>query len=131
MFVLYCVGAVVGGIAALEAIIAVLVDGRASAGCGILLDCVSRSTQYSTRTLTKIQFAFLAIGIASGCATAFMYVVSNAVNQYGAQVNLQAYKGTNFLIITWIATILPLIAAMLWCVDCCAGPDRRKRKSSY
>ena len=41
MFVLYCVGAVLAGIAAIEAIIAFLTDGRASAACGILLDCVS------------------------------------------------------------------------------------------
>ena len=47
-------------------------------------------------------------------ATAFIYAVTNAVNQYGTQVNLQAYKGTNFLIISWIATALPLIAPLLW-----------------
>ena len=41
MFVLYCIGAAFAGLAALEAIIAFLVDGRLSALCNAVLDIVS------------------------------------------------------------------------------------------
>ena len=111
MFVLYCIGCGISGLALLEAIIAFLVDGRLSAICNAVLDV----------------FAFIALAIASSCATAFMYVVTNAVNNFGSQVNVAAYKGTNFLVITWIATLLPLVATIGWCIDCCVGPDRRRR----
>ena len=115
MFVLYCVGCGFSGVALLEAIIAFLFDGRLSAVCNAVLDI----------------FAFIALAIASGCATGLMYVVVNAVNQFGSQVNVSAYKGTNFLAITWVATVLPLIASVLWCVDCCIGPDRKRRSNKW
>ena len=41
MFVLYCTGAGISGLAALEAIIAFLIDGRLSAVCNAILDIVS------------------------------------------------------------------------------------------
>ena len=114
MFVLYCIGCGFSAVAMLEAVVAILTDGRISALCNAILDIL----------------AFVALGIASGCATGFMYVAVNAVNQFGAQVNVSAYKGTNFMVITWIATLLPLIASVLWCVDCCVGPDRNFRSRS-
>ena len=64
MFILYCIGCGFAGLAVLEAIIAFLVDGRLSAVCNAVLDV----------------FAFVALAVASGCATGFIYVVQNAVN---------------------------------------------------
>ena len=71
------------------------------------------------------QLAFLALGIASGIETAVVVKVVDALNQYGGQIGIAAYKGTTFLVFTWVATGVMLAATLSWLVDCCI-PRRNK-----
>ena len=130
MFVLYCIGVGFVGIAIIGAIIAFLTDGRISAFINFMFDFVSTSCIAHILTIILMipQLAFLALGIASAIATAIIVKVVDVINQYGGEIGIAAYKGRNFLIFTWIATALLLIASFGWLVDCCVG---RRRKRTY
>lgn len=73
------------------------------------------------------QLAFLALGIASGIETAVVVKVVDALNQYGGQIGVAAYKGTIFMVFTWVATGVMLAATLTWLVDCCI-PRRNKSR---
>lgn len=113
MFVLYCIGAGFAGLAVLTAIVHLFGGGRLGAACNFLIDFM----------------AFLALGIASAIATAIIVKVVNAVNKYGEEIGVAAYKGNKFLAFTWAATALMLVASIGWIVECCLG--RKNKVSSY
>ena len=112
MFVMYCIGIGLTGIAMIAALLGVFANGVLHAWLNGALDI----------------FAFLMIGVASAIATAIGTLVSNAVDQYGKPIGIAAYRGTGFLVITWVATALVLLATFTWCFDCCAG---RRRQRTY
>lgn len=78
-----------------------------------------------TETDRFCQLAFLAFGIASGIETAVVVKVVDAINQYGGQIGIAAYKGSTFMVLTWVATGVMLAAALTWLIDCCI-PRRNK-----
>ena len=112
MFVLYCVGIGVTGLAMLGALAGFFAHGIAHAWLNALLDLV----------------AFLLIGIASALATAIAVIATNAVNQYGGPIGVAAYRGTGFLALTWVATALVFVAMFAWVFDCCAGRRKQHRR---
>ena len=65
--------------------------------------------------------AFLSLGIASAIVTATSVKVVDAINQYGSDIGIAAYQGSTFLGMTWAATILMLMGAVGWLIDCCIG----------
>ena len=65
------------------------------------------------------QLAFLTLVIASIISTVVITKAVNAVNKYGADIGIAAYKGSTFLGMTWAATALMLLASMVWIAECC------------
>ena len=66
----------------------------------------------------------MALLIASAISTALADKVTNAINKYGNEIGVAAYKGTKFQGFTWAATVLMFVAAVAWIVDCCVGRKR-------
>jgi hypothetical protein len=114
MNICYYIGIGLAGLAIITGIITFFTNGRIGAFFNWVICFLS----------------FAALGVASAIATVISVKVVDAINQYGNQVGVSAYKGTNFLIITWVATAVMLLASFLWIVDCCIGRDR-KREVEY
>ena len=58
----------------------------------------------------------------------------NAVNKYGHELGVAAYKGKEFLGLTWAATAIMLLAAIMWVFECIKGRKARRyggEKSVY
>jgi hypothetical protein len=72
------------------------------------------------------QLAFLALGIASAIETAIVVKSTNAINKYGSDIGIAAYKGGKFMAMTWAATALMFLAACLWVAECCMGRRRTR-----
>lgn len=111
MFVLYCIGIGFIAVALLLGLLALFFDGRLSAFINVLVDWL----------------AFLAIGLASAIATAIIDKSAHTINKYGNDVGIAANKGTKFLILTWVATAVMLVASFVWCFDCIVGRKQHKR----
>jgi hypothetical protein len=52
----------------------------------------------------------------------------DAINKYGKPIGIAAYKGTTFMAMTWVATVVMFLAACLWIAECCTG---RRKKTTY
>lgn len=117
MFVLYCLGAAFAFVALVAALVGVFTAGRLSASINVVVDVL----------------AFLCVGIASAIATAVAVKATELINEKGGRVGISAQRGNKFLIITWVATALLLLASVVWCVDCVVGRRGRRggRKESY
>lgn len=72
------------------------------------------------------QIAFLSLLIASAILTAGTTQAVDMINDYGAQVSINAKRGNKLIGISWAAAVMALLAALPWIVDCVLG--RRKRK---
>ncbi len=72
--------------------------------------------------------AFFALGIGSAFVTVFMVKATDLINQYGNQIGIYAYQGGKFLVLTWCATGVMLIAVVAWCVECCVGRRVKNRE---
>lgn len=112
MFVFYVIGIILAGFAFLGAIWGMFAAGRMSAFLNFALDI----------------FAFLLIGIASAIATAIIVKAVHAINKYGSDIGIAAYKGKEFLGMTWAATAVMLLGSLLWIAECCAGRRSRTRR---
>lgn len=113
-FVLYCIGAAFAFVAFAAALVSIFFSGRLSASINILIDVL----------------AFLAVGIASAIVTAIAVKAASIINDKGNRIGISAQKGGKFLILTWVATGLLLVASFVWCFDCIVGRRSRARKSS-
>lgn len=110
MFILYCIAIAIIGVAFLLALVCVFFDGRLSAFVNVLVDWL----------------AFLAVGLASAIATAIAVKSADIINKYGNDVGISAQKGSKFLVLTWVATAVMLVASMVWCFDCIVGRKHHK-----
>lgn len=52
----------------------------------------------------------------------------DAINKYGDDIGIAAYKGKKFLGMTWAATAVMLLASFLWIFECIVG---HRRQSAY
>jgi len=111
-FILYCIAIGFIGVATIFALLSIFLEGRLSAFVNVLIDSI----------------AFLAIGLASAIVTAIISKATHVINKYGNDIGITANKGTKFLVLTWVATALMLVASMVWCFDCIFG-TRRQRAS--
>lgn len=114
-FVLYCIAIAFEGIALILAMVSFFLEGRLSAFANMFVDWL----------------AFLVIGIASAITTAIAVKGADVINEYGDDIGIQAQRGDKFLILTWIATGLMLLASIVWCFDCILGSRRRRSASKY
>ncbi|KAF2172507.1 hypothetical protein M409DRAFT_50195 [Zasmidium cellare ATCC 36951] len=114
-FVLYCIAIGFIGIALILAVVSIFSDGRLSALLNVMVDWL----------------AFLVIGIASAIATAIAVKGASVINRYGDDIGVSAQQGNKFMILTWIATGLMLLASIVWCFDCIVGGRRRVSRPKY
>jgi len=70
--------------------------------------------------------AFLTLGIASAIATAVGVKGNNIIDKYGKSIGVSADRGNGFMGLTWAATGLMVLAALVGCLGCCM---KRNRKS--
>lgn len=112
MFVFYVIGVIFAGFAVLGATWGVFAEGRLPALANSLLDVL----------------AFLTVGVASAISTVILVKAVNAINDFGADIGLAAYKGKDFLAMTWAATALMLLASVTWVAESCAGRRRPRRR---
>jgi hypothetical protein len=82
-------------------------------------------TPSSSHYANTRQLAFLALVIASIISTVVITKAVNAINKYGAEIGIAAYKGSTFLGMTWAATALMLLASVVWIGECCRGRKNR------
>ena len=53
----------------------------------------------------------------------------DAINKYGNGIGIAAYRGKEFLGLTWAATAIMLLGSFLWVFECIKGKkDRRMRE---
>ncbi|TKA66060.1 hypothetical protein B0A55_09918 [Friedmanniomyces simplex] len=112
-FVLYCVAIALIGVATLLALLGMFSEGRMGAFVNVLVDWL----------------AFLAIGLASAIATAVAVKAVHVVNKYGDHIGARASTGGKFLVLTWVATAVMLVASMVWCFECIVGRKEKRRVS--
>ena len=86
-----------------------------------------------SRCANTRQLAFLTLVITSIISTVIITKIVNAVNKYGAEIGIAAYKGSTFLGMTWAATALMLLASVVWIAECCRGRKNRAytKKGAY
>ncbi|KAK0946550.1 hypothetical protein LTR29_002018 [Friedmanniomyces endolithicus] len=112
-FVLYCVAIALVGVAMLLALAGLVVEGRLVAFVNVLV----------------VWLAFLVIGLASAIATAVAVKAVDVINTYGNQIGAQASTGSKFLVLTWVATAVMLVASIVWCFECLVGRKGTRYRS--
>lgn len=109
-FVLYCIAIGLLFVAFFSAILSFFLNGRVYSFVNVVIDAL----------------ACVALLIASALVTAFITQTTANANLYGNDAGIVAYSGSRFLALTWVATVLVLVASIVWCFDCVVG---RKDKS--
>lgn len=101
IFVLYCFGAAAAGLAILMGAAAVLISPMVLklANAGLLA------------------LGFFVIGLASTISQIIVSEVTNAINEVGPDVGIEAIQGTKFIALTWAATALLGAASLVWTVE--------------
>jgi len=74
--------------------------------------------------------SFITLGVASGLVTAAMVEIVNTLNGSAADIGIAAYRGNNFLALTWGATGVMLVAVIGSFLECCCGRRTRGREWS-
>ncbi|KAI9799475.1 MAG: hypothetical protein M1833_003997 [Piccolia ochrophora] len=108
-FICYVLGVAMAGFSIFLGIIGVLSNGRLWASINFMFAFIT----------------FAVLGAASGVITSGATRGVNAINKYGEPIGLSAYRSTKLLGMTWSATALMLIAAVLWLASCIFTPRKR------
>lgn len=113
LFVFYAMGAAAAGLASFTAFIALFFHGP-------------RIVSFCNWGVTS--FSFFTLLIASLIVTIVQIKAVDLVNKYGNDIGLYAYRGTKYLILTWVADGVMLAAVTVWAVEFCIGRKNRKRE---
>lgn len=111
-FVLYAIGIAASGLAIIASLVAVFLHG-------------SRLVSFGNLGLAGLAFVALLTG--SIIVTVVQDKATGIINKYGNEIGLYAYRGTKFLILTWVATGLMALASIAWITDMCIGRRREGR----
>jgi hypothetical protein len=109
-FVLYCVAIALIGVAVMVGIAGVFLAGRLSVAVNLVVEWL----------------AFFVLAIASAVSTAIGIRTSHIINRY-RDVGISMTVGRRFLVITWIATVLLLLASVGWCLESIVSARRTRR----
>jgi hypothetical protein len=107
--------------------------GTAAAGVSIFTALISlflngsRVISFTNWGLASL--SFFALLIASLTFTIVQIKAVDLINKYGNNIGVYAYKGDKFLILTWVAVAIILLAVAAWSVDYCIA--RRIRNREY
>lgn len=114
VFILYCIGIACAGVAILTSLIALFLHG-------------SRLLSFGNWGLASL--SFISLLVASALVTYVMNKAVHVINKYGNGVGAYAYKGSRYLIITWVAVAVMGLASAAWVVEFFVG--RRKERRVY
>lgn len=112
-FILYCIGIAGAGLAIIASLVALFLHG-------------SRLVSLGNWGLAGI--SFLALLIASIIVTIVQDKASDVINKYGNDIGAYAYKGTKYLIVTWVSVAAMFLALVAWTVEFCIGKRNNKRE---
>lgn len=112
-FVLYAIGIAAAGCAIITALLAFFLHG-------------SRLVSFGNWGLTSL--SFIAFLVASIIITILQKKATHIINKYGNEIGLYAYKGTKYLIITWVAVAVMFLAACAWVFEFCIGRKNKRRE---
>jgi hypothetical protein len=114
LFVLYAIAIAAAGLAIIASFIAVFLHG-------------SRLTSFGNWGLAALSFfTFL---IASVLVTVIQKKAVHDINEYGNDIGVSAYKGTKYLVLTWVGTTVMALASLSWVAEFCVG--RRNKGREY
>ncbi|CZT03737.1 hypothetical protein WAI453_009018 [Rhynchosporium graminicola] len=113
VFVLYAIGIAAAGLAILASLVAFFTSG-------------SRLISFGNWGLATLSFVCLVVS--SALVTYVMQKAVHIINKYGNDVGAYAYKGTKYLIITWVAAAVMGLASAAWVVEFCIGRKRQRRE---
>jgi len=114
LFVLYVIGIAAAGIAIIAALVALFLHG-------------SRLISFGNWGLASLSFVTLLI--ASIIITVIQIEAAHIINKHGNDIGVYAYRGTKYLILTWVAVAVMFLASAAWVVEFCVG--RRQRDREY
>jgi len=112
-FILYAIGIAAAGCAIIAAFIAFFFHG-------------SRLISFGNWGLAAL--SFLTLLIASIIITIIQKKATHIINKYGNDIGLYAYRGTKYLIITWVAAAVMFLATCAWVVEFCIGRKNKRRE---
>jgi hypothetical protein len=107
---------------AIDATFVLYATGIAAAGCASLLAIFlhgSRLINFGNLGLTWL--SFITLLTASIIITVIQMKTTHLINKYGNEIGVYAYKGTKYLILTWVAVATMSLAALAWLVEFCVG----------
>jgi hypothetical protein len=113
LFVLYAMGTAAAGVSIFTALIALFLHG-------------SRLVSFGNWGLASL--SFFALLIASLIITIVQIKAVDLINKYGNSIGVYAYKGNKFLILTWVAVAIMLLAVTAWSVEYCIARKIRSRE---
>ena len=67
--------------------------------------------------------------IASIAITLIQVKATHIINKYGNDIGVYADEGKKYLILTWVATSVMLLATFVWVAEFCVG--RRNSRREY
>ncbi|KAF1808070.1 integral membrane protein-like protein [Eremomyces bilateralis CBS 781.70] len=114
-FILFCIGIALSFFAMIFPLWFIISSGRG----------VGRGRVAALVNLVIAMLAFLAYGIASAITTTLIVKGTNVINKYGENIGIEAKQGAKFLGISWAATGLMFLSAIIWCGGCIVGRRRR------
>ena len=94
--------------------------GSALTGLSLILSCISAfrfgwAGPFINVVLSLLAFFFL--GVASALATGISVEAAKLITSLGKDFGIAAYKGSNFFKLTWTATALMLMNAVIWTLE--------------
>ena len=114
VFALYAIGTAAAGVSIITALVALFLHG-------------SRFVSFGNWGLSTLSFFTLLI--ASLIITIVQLKGVDLINKYGNNIGVYAYKGNKFLVLTWVAVGVIMLAVVAWSVDSCIA--RRIKKREY
>lgn len=118
---------------ALNALFVLYAMGTAAAGISIFTSLVSLFLHGSHFVLFTnwglASLSFFTLLIATLIITIVQIKAVDLLNKYGNKIGVYAYKGNKFLVLTWVAVGIMLLAVAAWSVNYCIA--RRARTREY
>ena len=113
LFVLYAVGIAAAGLSIFTSLVAFFLHG-------------SRLVSFGNWGLASLSFFTLLV--ASIIITIVQKEAVDLLNKHGNDIGLYAYQGKKYLILTWVAVAVMLLAVTAWVVEFCIGRKNRRRE---
>jgi hypothetical protein len=116
---------------ATDATFVLYVIGIAAAGCALLLAIFLHGSRFiSFGNWGLASLSFFTLLIASIIITVIQMKATHLINKYGNEIGVYAYKGTKYLVLTWVAVAVMFLVALWWVVEFCVGKWNGGREST-